>query len=248
MTDTPPVNLPATLSNDEAYCLMPGTPAEAQIPLPGELVQLIRGHVEADVAAMRQLIEQRGGVHAPADVYGILRYLSATDELLAEYARLIGVVRKETLKPLTEEVLADGVGADTDGKPVGSLTVPDAAGDIRITRKSRNVHTITPEAILPAFASMFADQHVDAVLNATDTTPGMTAEQHRAAVGVAIAEAIVDALNNVGELGKFEPQVSKVRAYADALARAGHDNASSVVSMAIRTTREYDGISTERKH
>jgi hypothetical protein len=71
--------------------------------------------------------------------------------------------------------------------------------------------------------------------------------QQGAAVGVAVAEAIVDALSNVGQLGKFEPQVSKVRAYAKDLARNGEDRAASIVAAAITTKTTYNGVKVERK-
>lgn len=223
----------------------------AVVPPPAEFASYVKAHVEADLQQLRQAVEERGGVLAAADTFEQHRHLQRAEELLAEYERQAKNLRKH-IKLMAEEVLADAVGEDDKGTPMENLTVPDRDGDIRISRKFENSYSIDPAALFQAFASMFADQHADAIQEAADrrlddTQLGTLVEQRRALVGVAVAEAIVDALSNVGELGKFEPQVSKVRAYADALARGGYDSASSVVSAAITRTREYKGVAVERK-
>lgn len=245
MTDTTPV--PAI----DGFQLQDRDGAVATtLPVPAELARMIREHVERDVARLRDGIEERGGVLAVQDVFRPLRHLQQADELVADYVRVLGNVRKG-IKLLIEEVAADGVGADGDGKPVHTITVPDQDGDISIRPQFKNTYTIQMEQVLPAFASMFADQHADAVIDQViesanpidgDDLPGV-----RAKVGALIAEAIADALASVGQLGKFEPQVTKVRAYADHLARESHDNAAAIVSSAIIKSRDYDSIKVERK-
>jgi hypothetical protein len=219
----------------------------AVVPTGAEFASLLKGHVETDLQLLREGVAARGGVLAAADTFEQHRHLQRAEELLAEYERQIKNLRKH-VKLMAEEVLADAVGEDDKGTPMENLTVPDRDGDIRISRKFENSYSIDPTALFQAFASMFADQHADAVAH----TVGVDLEAEnwpgqRAALGVAVAEAIVDALDNVGELGKFEPQVSKVRAYAQALARGGHDGPSAIVSAAIVKTREYKGVSVERK-
>jgi hypothetical protein len=216
------------------------------LPLPGDLGRAIQAHVERDVAALRAGAEARGGVLAPQDLFRPLRHLRQADELLAEYMRVLGEVRK-AFALLIEEVAADAVGADADGKPTGTVTVPDQDGDITVRPQFRNSYTITPEVVLPAFAAMFADQHADAVLAAAGSMSTPDIHEYRNAVGAAMAEAIADALANAHQLGKYDLQVSKVRAYADHLARTGHDSAASVVEKAIHKTRDYTGIKVERK-
>lgn len=218
------------------------------LPQPSDLAAMITTHVEGDVAALRAGIEHRGGVVTPADTFEIHRHIQQAAELIAEYLRKFKDVATH-LKGLQEEALADATGADAQGNPLSSLTVPDRDGDIRITRKTKNTHTISAEQVLPAFASTFADQHADAVAAIARREVGefASAAELRAAIGVSVAEAILDALNSVGELGKFDPQVTKVRAYADHLARSGQDAAAGIVRKAIATTREYDGITVERK-
>lgn len=217
----------------------------AALPQPADLAAMIITHIENDVAALRAGIEHSGGIVSPADVFEIHRHVQQAAELVAEYLRKLKDVSTH-LKGIQEEALADATGADDQGNPLSSLIVPDADGDIKITRRSKNTHTITPEQVLPAFASMFADQHVDQIMDAMDGTIPNSAEE-RARVGVAVAEAILDALGSIKELGKFDPQVTKVRAYADHLARNGQDGAAGIVRAAITTTREYDGITVERK-
>lgn len=215
------------------------------LPVPSELGRLFVEQIERDVQGMREALEARGGVVAQQDVYAPLRYIQQGIELLGEYQRVLKRAATD-IKGLMEEVAADGVGADTDGKPVAPMTVPDRDGDISIRPEFKNTYTITPEQVLPAFASMFADQHVDAIDSALEVD--LEADPvKRARVGAIMAEAIADALAAVGQLGKFELQVTKVRAYRDHLAREGHDNAASIVDKAIHKHRDYGGLKVERK-
>jgi hypothetical protein len=247
--DTAPVptfNVEEVFPDLHGYRLMNGDGAVvAVLPPPNELAGFLRQHIELDIAQLRAAVEARGGVLAVADTFTQQRHLQQAEELLGEYERKLKDLRK-VVRQLQEEVLADAVGADGKGVPLGNLTVPDAEGDVKITRRFANSYAIDTAPLFQAFASMFADQHADAVARSLGVEVGSD-PQHRALVGVAIAEAIVEALGSIGELGKFEAQVSKVRAYADALARGGHDAAASVVSQAIAKTREYQGVNVERK-
>jgi hypothetical protein len=211
---------------------------------PGRVAAAVRAEVERTIAEMRSAVEVTGGVLSPADTFRMQRYMQEVSEKLGDYERAFKAVRGY-IKLLVEEVLADAVG-EQDGVPTEGLTVPDRDGDIRISLDTTREHTINADMLLPAFASMFAEQHADAVMNAAVGENNGTAQQG-AAVGVAVAEAIVDALSNVGQLGKFEPQVSKVRAYAKDLARNGEDRAASIVAAAITTKTTYNGVKVERK-
>jgi hypothetical protein len=220
------------------------------LPVPSELGRLFAEQIERDVQGMREAIEHRGGVVAQQDVYAPLRYIQQGIELLGEYQRVLKRAATD-IKRLMEEVAADGVGADDDGKPVAPMTVPDRDGDISIRPEFKNTYTITPEQVLPAFASMFADAHADAVINqvieSASPVNGDCLNGVRAKVGALLAEAITDALAAVDQLGKFELQVTKVRAYRDHLAREGHDNAASIVDKAIHKARDYSGLKVERR-
>ena len=46
---------------------------------------------------------------------------------------------------------------------------------------------------------------------------------------------------------KVELQVSKVKAYANGIARRGDDQGAAVVNSAITTTQSYKGVKFERK-
>jgi hypothetical protein len=63
----------------------------------------------------------------------------------------------------------------------------------------------------------------------------------------ALAEIVSDAVRSVLACGKFEPQITKVTAYADAIARGGEDHLSGIVRDAIRTTVKNDGVTMTRK-
>lgn len=246
MTDTP-ANLPQLAQ--VGYHLTDDTGEVVTVlPLPKALGEMIQGHVERDVQRHRAALATRGGMIGPHDLFEPMRHVQEAVELAADYASSFKRLA-DRLTQLLEELAADAVGADNDGKPVKGLTVPDADGDIKVTPGFRNTYSIQPQQVLPAFAAMFAEAHVDAVtqrhLNAlAQDTP---ADVYRAEIGAAIAEAITEALLAAEQLGKFELQVSKVRAYADDLSRNGHDSAASVVASAIHKDRSYAGLKVERK-
>lgn len=241
-------NLPVTIEETGFRILDKDAHEALSAADPARVGAVVRAEVERTVAEMRAAIEATGGVLSPADTFRVQRYLQGVSEKLGEYERVFKGVRGH-IKKLVEEVLADAVG-EQDGVPAEGLTVPDRDGDIRISLDTTREYTISTDMLLPAFASMFAEQHTDAMMGvlgdvAAETVAGRAYE--RARVGTALAEAIVDALSNVGQLGKFEPQVSKVRAYAKDLARNGEDRAASIVAAAITTKTTYNGVKVERK-
>jgi hypothetical protein len=217
----------------------------AKLPGPRVLGALLLGGIEANVAGMRATIAAGGGVVAREDVFELQRWLQSTRELLAEYQRVLGGVGKH-IGGIVEEVLVDAVG-EQDGVPMDGMTVPDRDGDIKITRDMARTHHIDADLVFPVLAAEVGTIHAPAVLNATDTTPGMPATEQLSNVATALAEAILDALGRLGEVGKFEPQVSKVKTYAKTVARNGDDRAASILSESIRTTASYRGVTVKRE-
>lgn len=247
-------NLPVTIEEAGFRILDKDAHEALSAADPARVGAVVRAEVERTVTEMRATLEATGGVLSPADTFRVQRYLQGVSEKLAEYERVFKRVRAD-IKLLVAEVLADAVG-EQDGVPTEGLTVPDRDGDIRIGLDTTREHTINQDMLLPAFASMFAEEHVDHIMQtykATDpehaccASDPSTVQAHRAAVGVAIAEAVAAALISIDQLGKFEPQVSKVRAYAKDLARNGEDRAASIVAAAITTKTTYNGVKVERK-
>jgi hypothetical protein len=77
------------------------------------------------------------------------------------------------------------------------------------------------------------------------------AQAAEAATGVApgdLARMITQTVyETVISWGTLTPQVTKVRKYADGLARQGSDHSASIVNSALTSTREYKGVGYKRK-
>lgn len=58
---------------------------------------------------------------------------------------------------------------------------------------------------------------------------------------------MMNAMRALVQCGKFEPQVTKVRAYADSLARQGEDGLAAAVNSAINKTVKLKGVKVGRK-
>jgi hypothetical protein len=196
--------------------------------------ELVRRIQEAYAA----LAGERGAVHVPEDTFAMQRRLGTTRDqftgYMAAFRDAVGL-----LKQLMEEELVEAVG-EQDGIPNQGLTVPDAEGDIRLSLDTPRVYSIDLDQVRTTILENVL-RNVDLMDVADGTAP--TTRQLYDLVEVSVEEATTRLLS----LGKFELQVSKVKAYAATLARAGLDKQSSVVSGAISETHPYKGVKFERK-
>jgi len=211
----------------------------ANLPDPNALKWSLREQLET---AYQAALAIRGEARLPEDTYDIQRALAAATDALKAYSGVFYDLRRY-VSQLVEEQLIDAVGEQTrvvsetgnsglpvysgTGRPNQGLRIPDPAGDVVLSLDNANSYDID------------VDQLVAAVIAATlsdDQQGERTPEQTLAAALVALLE-----------LGKFEPQVSKVRAYAAELSRSGDDATASVVTSAIRKTVTYKGVKYERK-
>jgi hypothetical protein len=199
-----------------------------------EVVARFPGHRELGAAlqhgvnaAMVQHQTTRGEVHAPEDVFATVRWIQATAESLAAYAKAFAGAAKLCETYAEDELLA-AVG-ESDGIPTRPLTVPDADGDIVLSVDQPNRYLIDLDTVLSAVA--YSSLRVGYTL----------AEQE------ALAGLLIKAMKALLALGKFEPQVSKIRALAAQLARDGEDQISSVVTGSVTKTRAYKGVNITRK-
>jgi hypothetical protein len=62
-----------------------------------------------------------------------------------------------------------------------------------------------------------------------------------------LVQAMINAMRALVQCGKFEPQVTKTRAYADTLARDGFDGLAAAVNSTIKLTVKLKGVKVERK-
>lgn len=201
------------------------------------------------------MVEERGKVHTPEDTFSVQRRLAAALEMCQRYKATFEEGRK-LVAQLQEEQLIDAVGevasSVTDqptGQPMTGLTVPDADGDIRLTLDETTTYEIDTEQLMASVCAVvigtsqfggLADHITDVVNGDADGVPPEQLEN-------VLAEAFMEAQHVLLTTGKFEPQVTKVRAYADTLARRGEDGLSGVVRQAIRKKRTYKGVKMSRK-
>lgn len=196
---------------------------------PTELKRLLKERVQQAYADLARL---RGAVHVPEDTWDMHRRLGGAHDLFKGYQAAFAEVVK-LLKQIMEEELIEAVG-EQDGIPNQGMTIPDSEGDIRLSRDEPTTYAIDLDQLLAVLADQVAAQ--------LDKTERLDADE-LAAVEVATRMTAKVMLS----WGKFEPQVSKVRAYAATLARNGDDQAASVVSGAITQHNPYRGVKFERK-
>lgn len=226
--------------NENEYVPLPPAVLEA---LPN--AQVVRRRLlEAIDAEYVAITEARGEVHTQEDVFPGVRTVASWHEQAKDLKAAFEAARKRTAELLEDELVA--VAGEQDGVPnQRSLKVPDAGGDIRVTVKTSNVHHIDVEALISATAAVHLGggevvQIVD-IVNGDHETIGPDQLED------VLAELVSDAVRSVLACGKFEPQITKVTAYADAIARGGEDQLSGVVRDAIRTTVKNDGVTMARK-
>jgi hypothetical protein len=199
-----------------------------RLPTPTELRRMIREALENSYA---ELVAARGDVHTPEDTFHLQRLLAHTKENFTDWAAAFRDGAKR-IAGMQEEQLIDAVG-EQDGIPLAGLTVPDPEGDVRLSLDTARVHTFD------------LDQLIQVV--SLDTMEHAIFEPEKVGVTQGGGEELIAAgIRRFLELGKFEPQVSKVTAYAKQVARDGDDNLASVVSGTIKTTTEYKGVALKR--
>lgn len=196
--------------------------------------QLGRELVQRVQEAYAELYKQRGQVHTPEDTFAMVRLLGIERDRFTNYGAAFTKVVK-LLKQLMEEELVEAVG-EQDGIPNQALTVPDSEGDIRLSLDTPRVYSIDMDQLLAV--------HYGHMLNGLpeDFPDGSWSSREEFARHIAAVTMVT-----ILSWGKFEPQVSKVRAYAATLARSGDDKSSSVVSGAITEEHPYKGVRFERK-
>lgn len=218
------------------------------LPAPPEFAKLLREWLEEQIIAARKA---RGEVTSSEDVFDLVRSLQRTREVLGDYARALTSAANVAGQEI-EEDLKYAVG-EQQGIPNSGLTVPDTDGtDIKITLDMPGTHTIDKDEVLPAVAAEVLYQY-DAVTGAANlgVAVALATDDQEQAVAKAnleafLADVLVHGMNASHALGSFSLQVSKVKAFAKTLAGRGEDALASVVSKAIRTTKDFRSIKVTR--
>jgi hypothetical protein len=195
-------------------------PSVARLPEPQALRTMFAVGIRK---TYQDIVEARGEVHTPEDTFALQRRLADALENFKAYSSAFSYGAKIIAEVQTEELIA-AVGDDGHGDtPAQSLTIPSRSGDIRLNVTHENVHAIDAGSVFAVLAAVVAGDDDD------------------------LASVILAAFDLLQEVGKFEPQVSKVKAYAATLARMELDKLAGAMADTISTTRKYKGVEFERK-
>jgi hypothetical protein len=214
------------------------------------LAQALRERVDA---AVLQLRDERGDVHAVEDVFPLVRWGQATAEKLNDYARAFAGAAGHLTGYVSDE-LVEAVG-ETDGIPARNLVVPDTDGtDIHLTAQTSNVYMIDTDNVLSAaVADLVRDTDMAGELAAVLVklysvavpVPEAAEQEVYDEAEELLARFLLAAIERARELGKLDLQVSKVRAFAKAVARRDTSLAATV-STSVRSTRKFGGVAVKR--
>jgi hypothetical protein len=220
------------------------------VPLPPSVIEAMpdaqvvkRRLLDAIDTEYSVLVKARGDVTSREDVFPVVRKIASWLEQARDLKGAFEAARKRTAELLEDEVAA-AVG-EQDGVPNSGLDVPDAAGDIKLSVNTANEYHIDVDTLISATAAVhLGGEEVDTIRDIVNGDhPTIAPDQ----LDDVLAELVSDAARSILACGKFEPQVTKVRAYADAISRGGEDALSGVVRESIRKTVKFKGVEMKRK-
>lgn len=205
------------------------------LPDPQALKRVVKERIQQ---AYTDLHAARGEVLKPEDTYDLHRRLQATREQMDAYAR--GFKDVSTLiGQLQEEELVEAVG-EQDGIPMSGLTIPTAGGDIVVAPAFKRVNDIEPQAVQTAIVNGVTESWIEAIEHAAVHSADKLEENLR--------EMLQQALTALIGTGKWEPQVTKLKATAGEWARAGHDDLAGALMKAHKIRQKYqDKVEVTRK-
>jgi hypothetical protein len=214
-----------------------------QLPTTRNLRTVLRDGLDAVQA---KEYEKRGGaeVEKPEDAYALLRRYGAMAETATDYSRAFADFAKD-VRARSGEQLSIMYG-EQDGVPNADASVPDTDGTtIKVQREHANSYSFDMDAIIcGAVVGMLADPEVNealaAMFQAEFSGNAETAVQ-------LLSWVLGEAVRRVLATGKFEAQVTKVKALAKAAAIAGDDQLASTVTGAIKKTTQLKGIKVTRE-
>lgn len=224
---------------------------DGYVPLPPQVLEAMpdaqvvkRRLLDAIDTEYNLLVAARGEVANREDTYQTIRKVASWHEQAKNLKAVFDDARVRTASLLEDEMVA-AVG-EQDGMPnEKTLKVPDAAGDVVLTASTTNIYHIDVDSLISAATAVhLAGGEVAAIVDIVNGDHQTIAPDQLADVLAEICAGVVQA---VLACGKFEPQVTKVRAYADAIARGGEDGLSGVVTDSIRKTVKTNGVTMKRK-
>lgn len=237
---------PEAAPDEQSYQLEPVPTVLSGMPEPGQFKDTLLLAINTGYA---ELVAARGEVVSREDTFDVQRRLANSLEKCAAFGAAFGAATK-LIKQYVEEELVLAVG-EQDGIPVGPLKVPDAQGDVTIGLDQKHTYAIDVETLFAAVAATISTPSTEnAGLDLAAEVTAMVEGDHARGpedLPDVLAQAMIDAQRKLTGCGKFEPQVTKVRAYAAEIARQGSDPLAAVVSGAINKTTEHKGVKITRK-
>lgn len=205
------------------------------LPDPQALKQVVKERIQQ---AYADLHAARGEVLQPEDTYDLHRRLQATREQMGGYERGFKEVGA-LIGQLQQEELVEAVG-EQDGVPLSGLTIPTAGGDIVVAPSFKRVNDIEPEAVQTAIVNGVVEAWMEPIEHAAVHSTETLEESLR--------ELVQQALTVLIGTGKWEPQISKLKATAQEWARSGHDDLAGRLMAAHTVRQKYqDRVDVTRK-
>lgn len=205
------------------------------LPDPQALKRVVKERIQQ---AYADLYADRGEVLKQEDTYDLHRRLQATAEQMDSYARGFTEVGK-LIRQLQQEELVEAVG-EQDGIPLSGLTIPTAGGDIVVKPAFKRENDIDAHKVETAIVNGVTEAWMERVEEAAyDSTDSLEE---------ALRELLAQAITALIGTGKFEPQVSKLKATAAEWARIGRDDMAAELMRALNVRQKYqDRVDVTRK-
>lgn len=205
------------------------------LPDPQALKRVVKERIQQ---AYADLYAARGKVLSSEDTFDLHRRLQATAEQMDSYARGFKDVAA-LIRQLQQEELVEAVG-EQDGVPLSGLTIPTAGGDIVVKPEFKRQNDIdaakVQAAIIDAITTAWMEPIEHAAVHSSETL-----EEN-------LRELLEQALTALVGTGKFEPQVSKLKATAAEWARIGRDDMAAELMRSLQVRQKFqDRVTVERK-
>jgi hypothetical protein len=214
-----------------------------KLPAATDLRRTLRAGLDAAIAEEETALAAKGDP-LPEDYYHAFRRYGAIAETAADYGRAFADFARDVRKSAVLETLATAVG-EQDGVPNQGITVPDIDGtDLKIEIDAANSYSFDESALRNATAFQFmTDRHEQLVKMFQSEFHGDGEEAVRL-----LSELLADAMAVYTSLGKFVPQVSKVRAAAATVARMeGGETVAAALKQATTKKTDFKGVKVTRE-
>lgn len=205
------------------------------LPDPQALKRVVKERIQQ---AYADLYAARGKVLSSEDTFDLHRRLQATAEQMDSYARGFKDVAA-LIRQLQQEELVEAVG-EQDGVPLSGLTIPTAGGDIVVKPEFKRQNDIDAAKVQAAIIDGITTAWMEPIEHAAVHSSETLEENLR--------ELLEQALTALVGTGKFEPQVSKLKATAAEWARIGRDDMAAELMRSLQVRQKFqDRVTVERK-